>query len=156
LDEQKTCYPDISGEIQRSTCVGRRSRGWLSIFFIHGLLAQFEADCLLDLGLEFWGSNVTTLRWKKGNLQVYVICMDGSSLVVHVTGVGYGQEEACLCISTHHTAYIYVSDFRSSGTMTGVGIGECERSSLLTRPITSEFLPDQNCTEVIQLCQWRR
>jgi hypothetical protein len=30
--------------------------------FIHGLLAQFEADCLLYLGLEFWGSNVIERR----------------------------------------------------------------------------------------------
>jgi hypothetical protein len=103
-----------------------RSRGWLSIcsFMVSMLLAQFEADCLLYLGLEFWGSNVTTVGRKMGNLQVYVICMDGSSLVVHMSGVGYGQQDACRGISTHHAAYRYVSDFRSSGTMTGVGFGK--------------------------------
>jgi hypothetical protein len=42
----------MSGEIQGSTY-------WMALarlaeqLFIHGLLAQFEADCLLYLGLEF-------------------------------------------------------------------------------------------------------
>jgi hypothetical protein len=50
--------------------------------------------------------------------------MDGSSPAVHMTGVGYGQEEACLGINTHYAAYKYVSDFRSSGKMIGDGFDE--------------------------------
>jgi hypothetical protein len=52
------------------------------------------------------------------------MCMDGSSPAVHMTGVGYGKEEACLGINTHYAAYKYVSDFRSPGKMTGAGFDE--------------------------------